>query len=270
MASAVSAAGFDIIVGAGQSNALQSDEPILGERAEDARVHIWEGETSRVVESSETYLLPEFAREYVRTLAPERRVLLVSAAEGATGFTTSSLQPCPPGYKPGVGTWNRELVDDPENLYLRLVTRVTDALHANAGSRLVCLLWSQGESDCIREPFLDEREYAARLDDLIVTFRADVGVRDLPAIIGSMVPEWYQETAERRSIARALEETPSRLPFVSYVWGPSGLPKTDEPIHWATEAQQIRGTEMATSGLARALRNTDPVGNPLADSAHEG
>ncbi len=259
MASAVSVTGFDIIVGAGQSNALQSDEPILGERVVDARVHIWEGETSRVVESSETYLLPEFAREYVRTLAPDRRVLLVSAAEGATGFTTSSLDPCPPGYKPGVGTWDRELVGDPVNLYGRLVDRATNAVQSNAGSRLVCLLWSQGESDCIREPFLDEREYAARLDDLIVTFRADVGVPDLPVIVGSMVPEWYRETVERRSIATALEETPFRLPFVSYVWGPSGLPKANEPIHWATAAQQVRGKEMATSGLGEAISNTEAV-----------
>lgn len=260
---------FDIIVGAGQSNSLQSDDPLRGVRDVDDRIWTWEGGRPRRIEPDETYLLPEFARAYVEHLPPSRHALIVSCGEGATGFTTSSLDPVPDGYQPGVGTWDRTLTSDPCNLYERMISRVTAALAFSPESRLVCMLWSQGESDCIRDPHLDELSYSDRLDDLIEQLRKDLVTLDLPVVIGSMVPEWYEQSPERMAVASALARTPERLPRTGFVWGPVAMPKLDEPIHWSTQAQFVRGAGMAKEGLMEALVNqvlSAPIG-PGAFSA---
>lgn len=255
-----------IVVGGGQSNNTQSDTTIPV-AVPDARLYKWDGANIVALPDTETYLLPSFARQYANTLPKGDWVLIVPAAVGSTGFTSTSITPAPGGYHnyPSPGTWDRTLTADTNNLYLQMVTKTNAAKAAATASTsgavtVDALLWSQGEDDT---PFLTETQYAAKLDDLIAAFRTDMGNTLLPVIIGSMVPEYaYARTqVNTAGVAAALSNTPARTFATAFAWGPEGLPKNGEVIHYSTQAQIKRGP-LFLDGLYRARVNraaTKPV-----------
>lgn len=180
-----------IVVAAGQSNATQADATLPNAAVIDYRCWRWDYNTNTIVQmtAAETYLLPAFAREYANTLPAGDWILVVPAAIGSTGFTSTSITPAPAGYHnygSSPGTWDRTLTADPVNLYTRMVNMVnsarTAALLITSTVTIDALLWSQGEEDT---PFLTETEYAAKLDDLIATFRTAFSDTVLPVIISS-------------------------------------------------------------------------------------
>lgn len=253
------------IVGMGQSNMTQSDTS-LPVAVEDSRIYRWNSLNSTIepMPASETYALPQYAREYARTLPKGDWILVVQAAMGATGFTTTTITPVPAGFVAGTGTWDRS-IGDPVNLPARAVTATLDArtaaLAAGASSVVIAaMLWSQGEGDT---PRLDEAAYGAKLDDLISWFRAQVSTPNLPILVGSMVPEYGYLRGQTYTddVAAALARTPARVQRSAFAWGPEGLPKQGEIIHYSTAAQVIRG-RLFLEALSRARINvtgTKPV-----------
>ncbi|MBW4813355.1 sialate O-acetylesterase [Rhodococcus qingshengii] len=253
-----------IIAGLGQSNMTQADASLPGVAALDYRCYRWDWNTNTIVQmtAAETYLLPAFAREYANTLPAGDWILIVPAAIGSTGFTSTSITPAPAGYHnygSSPGTWDRTLTADPVNLVPRAVNMINAAKAAalllTGTVTIDALLWSQGEEDT---PFLTESEYAAKLDDLIAFFRTSFSDPVLPFVVGSLVPEYAAARGQVNTagIAAALSATPQRTgnSAVAFVYGPEGLPKNNEIIHYSTQGQLQRG-RLFLDGLRRARLN---------------
>lgn len=253
-----------IVAGLGQSNMTQADAALPGAAVLDYRCYRWDWNTNAIVQmtAAETYLLPAFAREYANTLPAGDWILIVPAAIGSTGFTSTSITPAPAGYHnygSSPGTWDRTLTADPVNLVPRAVNMINAAKAAalllTSTVTIDALLWSQGEEDT---PFLTESEYAAKLDDLIAFFRTSFSDTVLPFIVGSLVPEYAAARGQINTagIAAALSATPQRTgnSAVAFVYGPEGLPKNNEIIHYSTQGQLQRG-RLFLDGLRRARLN---------------
>ncbi|WP_080735984.1 sialate O-acetylesterase [Rhodococcoides fascians] len=252
-----------IIPGLGQSNNTQSDTS-LPVAVDDDRLRKWDGAAIVPLPASETYLLPQFAREYAKTLPKGDWVLVVPAAVGSTSFTSTTITPLPAGFVAGTGTWDRT-IGDPVNLPANAVTATNAAkaaaVAAGASSiEIPAMLWSQGEGDT---PRLTEAQYGAKLDDLIAWFRTQVNAPNLLVLVGSMVPEYSyaRGQANTAGVAAALARTPARVQRTAFVWGPEGLPKQGEIIHYSTAGQVVRG-RLFLDALMRARVNvtaTKPV-----------
>jgi hypothetical protein len=249
-------APLDIVIVAGQSNATKRSSLPVTTRENDSRV--WESTdgTAMYLSSGVPWLGSGFGRGYAKNTG--RGVLLVHAASGSSGFSSSSISPAPSGYHySAAGTWDSALVADPINLYEIMITRALAALAlVGTGGRIVGVLWSQGEED--RSAALaDPTWYKTKLDALIAETRSDLGIADLPFIIGSLTPENVRTAGGGGPVVDSLlEDTPRRVVRTSYVPGPAGLVETGgDGIHWAPQGQEIRGHMMAGAGLDQAVMN---------------
>jgi hypothetical protein len=253
---------MDILVGAGQSNMGASDLLASGVEAPEISPLIYMySPTTRTIINVRTAsagnraswiprALYAFAVEYVKNqLQPGRAVLMVNSGVGSSGFSTTSIVPAPAGYynvndsqgnpRTDVGSWEVGFTADPYNNYVKTVNWTTWALaDSPATSAVKAFLWSQGESDTGRTPI----QYTTQLDLLLNSFRTAFSVPTLPALIGSMVPDWVDTSSSAvKAIQTALEDTPRRVERTAYAFGPGGLPDFSHPIHWSAQGQLARG-----------------------------
>lgn len=254
-----------IIVAGGQSNAAVSAgvSPPAGLFETNPRLWKWNRATGAIVPlpTSEGFLLPSFAREYIKTVPDDVHVLVVPCAWGETGFTTTSLA-SQSGYTTVTnGTWDRTLTADPKNLYAMMVAdlaaaRVAAAPLSSEAPKVAALLWSQGEADIA----LTESAYAAKLDDLIAQFRTDTGLSTLPVLIGSMTPEYVAQTSAAVPVQTALTDTPRRVQRTAFIHGPKGLTRSDQAnhIHYSMPGQNRRG-RLFCEALPRAIWNYNGI-----------
>jgi hypothetical protein len=167
-----------------------------------------------------------FAREYVNAglLAPGRRLLLVRAAVGGTGFADKHWGPR-------------------DDHYLNML-RMTEAALA-LGGELKALLWHQGETDaCFHE---SEAAYAANLRGLLRGVRVKFGAPGLPFVAGDFVRQWERDNAQACApvvaALRGMCAAESPAAFVET----TGLPSNDEAIqngdtiHFSRAAQYALG-----------------------------
>jgi len=263
----------DIVILAGQSNAMDKSDWITSGPIDvaDSRVLHWDEATGQpvTIPTDHSYLGLYFAQSYLREF-PNRRVIIIPAAVGSTGFTSTSLASPPAGYHAATGavkgTWDRTLTADTNNLYARMVTLANAAktwVASNApGSptQIQAVVWSQGEEDA---RILTQAQYAAKLDDLITQFRIDMSdtFNKMPFIIGSFTPEvnFYDATLPL-DVPYALEDTPRRKQFTSFVYGPRNFTKYNENVHYSVQGQKERGRLMVEA-LRRARSNSN-LNNP--------
>lgn len=262
--------GVDILIVAGQSNATERSSLPAAVAATDPRVLQYNPTTNTIAAapgSATDWIGNAFGREYVRR-NPSRRLLIVPAALGSSGFTTTSVTPPAAGYSyvAGAGTWDRTLTSDPVNLYSQMITKALAArtvarANFDSTSQFLGVLWSQGESD---RGTLTESQYATKLDDLIATARTDLGVSDLPFIIGSMTPETISDnTTGTAAIHAALLDTPRRVQRTSFIYGPAdSIEHLNSRLHWSPQGQAVRAHQMASVGLYRARLNV-ATGKPV-------
>lgn len=198
---------YDIIILAGQSNAVGCGKgPVENAYVPDPRIlwltddakltYIHEGDllkidkmnpptktTVTVAEEEVTdgwiigkFILPFAARYAEQCLEPDRKVLIVHAAVGGTGFARKE--------------WG---IDAP--LYERLVRLTGEALNMNPENRIVAFLWHQGEHDAFENADWDpERRYqfyktnlTRMLDDYFARFGK------MPFVAAGFCDEWYLE-----------------------------------------------------------------------------
>lgn len=253
----------DILIVAGQSNATERASLPATVAVSDVKVLQYNPANNTIAPvpaAAVDWLGNAFAREYVRR-NPSRRVLIVPVALGSSGFTTTSVTPPAAGYNyvAGAGTWDRTLTSDPVNLYSQMITKSLAARTlirstTDPTAQFLGVLWSQGESD---RGSLTEAQFGAKLDDLIAQARIDLGVSDLPFIIGSLTPEVIAaNSAGTAAINAALLDTPRRVQRTSYVWGPQdSVQFGNAGLHYSPQGQAVRGREMANAGLYRAQLN---------------
>lgn len=116
---------------------------------------------------------------------------------------------------------------------------------------LKAILWHQGESDAnARSAPL----YAERLRALIQRFRTDLGIPDLPVIIGELgrfdAKPW---DAAREKVDSVHREIPSLVPHTAFV-SSAGLVDKGDATHFTAESARALGVRFAEAYLALVHR----------------
>lgn len=179
-----------------------------------------------------------FAKRYIESglLDPDRKILIVNAAVGGTGFA-----------RPEWGIGNV--------LYNRLLSLTDYAIGYDGGdNRIVAFLWHQGEHDSVENPdFSPEKRYETHKRNLSAMFGdfisryADKAGGKIPFIAGGFCDEWYEQNKVAcDAVLRAIRETISELggAFVDTHGLLSNNQKTanGDGIHFCRESAHILGS----------------------------
>lgn len=172
-----------------------------------------------------------FAAKYAQTyLEADRKILIVNAAVGGTGFA-----------RPEWGVGNV--------LHTRLINMVAEALSYNPENRVVAFLWHQGEHDAFENAAWDvEKRYTTHKANLTATINdiyTHFGFAAVPFIAGGFCDEWYLENKEAcDAVLKAIRECcAQRGSFVETAGLLSNNQKTGngDPIHFCKESLHILG-----------------------------
>lgn len=165
-----------------------------------------------------------FGKEYLKNyLQPERSVLIIPCGFGGTGFSDNR--------------WNKG-----DDLYNDAINRVNHILKNSPNSRLVAILWHQGERDI-------DTNYQEALDAMILNMRKDIkdaNASQVPFILGGMVPYWVDQDDERKDVERIIKSTPQRIPFTGFAdpRKPFVISKPDnreDEVHYDANGQRELG-----------------------------
>ena len=156
----------------------------------------------------------DFARYYLnRDAAPKNPVLIVGCGMAGSSFMTNN--------------WSKG-----DNLYEDLIERTNSIIKQYPHSRVVVILWQQGESD------IENCNYQNDLDSMIVNMRSDIlHETNIPFLLGGMVPYWTNLQNDRIKLQNIIKETENRLENCFYV-DPEGISKPDNEfdiIHFSHE-----------------------------------
>ncbi|PZT93647.1 MAG: hypothetical protein DI630_26775 [Gordonia sp. (in: high G+C Gram-positive bacteria)] len=254
--------GRDLIILAGQSNMsgrgaaydLTRLDPIDQTVEQFGTSGTWANQISVAVEPLAMHDVPSgigpgrvFASWYRQSVPPNRRVLLVPVARGSTTFYGGS------GY-----TWLVGGASGKVNLYANMITQAKAALAAaGPNSRIVAVLWVQGESDGTY--LTSQTNYRNALDALIDATRTDLGIADLPFVIGQIPYECRTDAAQfaadvlaaRVAIDGVQVDTPRRKTRTAFAYGPVGTINSDK-LHYNAPGQRILGRSMFSAYLRAA------------------
>ena len=168
-----------------------------------------------------------FAKRYVEEglLEPGRKVLIVRAAVGGSGFLRHFWQ---------MGDF----------LYERMLRLIDASLATGEGSRLMGLLWHQGEHEAA---FInDPKIYHDQLKAVLESVRERYNVPDLPIICGGFCSEWAEKNQpisdEIMAVIRAVAEELGGV-YIDTADLPSNNQKNGDgdEIHFCREALQELG-----------------------------
>ena len=230
--------GFDIIIVAGQSNAIgygkgpYEDLQIPNEQSQifqigrggsnDGKIipaHEQLDHWSKLKDNTGVGFAMTFARQYARKLrAPNRRILLVPAAHNGTDILLWSVP---------------RSLEEPTlytKLYFDMILRTRSALQASAAvpqrNRVVAVLWHQGEANLsamIRNQLSESGKtvpnpaaYEPRLVQLIQSLRKEFSER-LPFLMGQVMPDSDADHPIRKEFDQRLETLAKRIPCVAFV-----------------------------------------------------
>ena len=272
------AQGYDVIIVAGQSNAVgrglgeSREDPVytreadrvfqLGRFGEDDGKIIpaseplqhW-GQTPGKNGDRKGFAYP-FALRYAHDLAKPRKVLLVPVARGSTSILL----------------WDQERqdfthggIDDSESslLWDDMVKRTRQALASHPGNRLVAVLWQQGEADVnalanprsALHPFMTGRVlYQAKLEELRANLRV---IFDVPGhdpfmfLVGELSETWapikgapvgkVAKDAIDGAMKAAVESDPTGASHLVSSAGITGVNPGEDGLHFSAEGAHRLG-----------------------------
>ena len=255
---------FDLVVVAGQSNAVGCGRPVAPRASQPADPRLWQYTQATAVGPAPGQIVPLTeplygigsdgsegagpAPEFCRVLAPyyNRTFLVNPCAYGGTGLVHGRWSP-----------FDHEVGD----LYVNMI-KTTRALLSKPDVRFFALIWLQGEYDSLGS--VSGADYRWYLDTLIDQFRTDIDVIDAPVMIGSMVPSWINTAGNGTAAALHSEmyHAPSRRPGVQFVQGPDGPGQDAGGIHYTAAQARELGRRMAYNFQMRPLPPKVPV-NPV-------
>lgn len=258
-----SEAGYDIIVVAGQSNAVGNGK---GESsytfANEGKIYELCGEYNAYVEGvgeeakivvnriSRRYFIRlaktdvgsawnkydnfalRFATEYLNNnLSPKRQILIVQTAVSGTGFAKEH--------------WGVE-----EVLYERTCSMVRHALSIEGKNRVVAFLWHQGEHDTEANPTFSFNErkdyYYDKLNQLVMSFRSEFGL--IPFVCAGFTKQFCEMwPTQSLAVYEAIEKVVSENRKSAFVINTNDLLSNDEKVndgdvyHFCKESQSILG-----------------------------
>jgi hypothetical protein len=199
-----------------------------------------------------------FGRALLADSAPDRRVLLVPAAQGSTSLTrVDAVQKFTWDPSPEHGSVEAGLT----NLYANATTQIDNALALDPDNRLVAIIWAQGESDAnaiASAPTAAGRtaakaKYADRLLELESGLAARYGA--VPFLVGGMVPEWIGSNGPRQDIDAVHRGLSTLRPEVAYVAGVSGHANAGEDfIHYDAAGARLMGAGFYAAYLRQTGR----------------
>ena len=223
--------GYDIIIQAGQSNAegngwgyldtpFEPNDNILyfadsfqlgGAINDKFSVMPAQEKRSTTTGNLKNEFALSFAQDYLYSdLYHEgRKILIVRAAVGATGFSDNGINDL---------NWLPE-----SNLYPRMVKAVQDALKLEFSAtneyknRLVAFLWHQGETDA--HSYADarmtytkaEETYYENLSTLLTNFKTTFNCPNLPFLCADFVQDWKQNRSEIKNYAPLISSAQKRI-----------------------------------------------------------
>lgn len=163
-----------------------------------------------------------FAKLYADAyLSENRKVLLIPCGKTGAGFMNNF--------------WNSS-----NTCFQDAAARTRFVLNKYRRSKLVAILWHQGEND------IDNLNYQADLDYFIQGLRNELAANVTPIILGGMVPYWVSLDSNRMATQQIIKETPERLPNVGYAdptW-PYPIQKADDSLdilHYNAKGQRELG-----------------------------
>lgn len=235
---------FDIIILAGQSNAegtglgeveqkFVPDEKIMAMDAPRMGIDYLDAPfTFEIADEREAdgqkygVFALKFAEEYVKEgyLAQDRKVLIIRAAIGGTGFIGKQ--------------WHME-----GKVYLKMLEMIDYALSLNKENKIVAMLWHQGEHDAFGGNTKDV--FYGQLKALTNSIRSRYG--NIPFMAGDFVNEWktkYIELCE--PIVDAIRQIVAEMGTSAFI-ETSDLQSNNQKIgngddiHFCREALQVVG-----------------------------
>ena len=198
--------GYDIILNIGQSNTHYGDEGIF----EVPFIHEDIMQLGRFKENDMEIIAAQeplehhtqlnqsigfattFAELYRRKhLESGRKVLIIPCGQAGSGFQDS---------KWNIGGY----------LYTDAHRRVEHIYRYASKSKLVAILWHQGEND------IGNSHYQKDLDKFIVAIRKQLKNETAPFILGGMVPYWVSLDPQRQEIQSIIKSTANRIDNSGY------------------------------------------------------
>lgn len=262
-----------LFIAAGQSNMSGRGTPVGAEYdVVDQRILQYGFKQQRIVpgtvpldmHDTSTGLSPAtvFAREYLKNQPAHVSALIVPAAHGGCGFTTTGENPPPAGYTyvAGGGCW-QVTNQGPVNLFADMIAQAQAAIARatelfGAAPKLKGLLWHQGEADSAR---LNESEYATYFDALVNGLRTALAAPSLAVVVGEMSPDWTARNVVAAGVMAAHIQTPARFESAGFAYGPPNTGRHGDDVHYSREGVKRLGRSMLAA-FERAQLNL--VGNP--------
>jgi len=257
---------YDIIIQAGQSNSQGCG---LGETAEEytdrEEVLYFTPEFTVEIAREDVYEWGKqnnfslaFAREYVKAdLKRGRKLLILRAAVGGTGFSDKRWGPEDDLYlrmmemiRRALWQMTKNLTSSPHSTLHAPHSDITSQFSAlnsqfNMGSRLIALLWHQGETDAVNG--MSKELYYENLKWLVESVRNGFGCPKLPFIAGDFVSEWKNKNIKAcEPIIAATRELCQNIGNAAFV-ETAGLKSNNEDhgngddIHFSRDALNILG-----------------------------
>lgn len=256
---------------AGQSNMSGRARPFTGRDTPDRRVYQY-GAKRRELERATVPLdmhdtpagmsyATVFAREYLRRVPEHVAVLLIPAAHGGTGFTSTTEDPPPPGYsKHAGGTWQVGYTASAVNLYDEMLAQTSEAIttatqHFNAPVMVKALLWHQGETDAMNG--VTEADYGTYMRALIDGVRSHVGDARLPVVMGGMSPDWMAGYPAALPIHYAHAGLLVSRSNTAFTPGSAGTGRFGDEIHYGLDGIEALGARTARGYLSAIANHAD-------------
>lgn len=231
--------GYDVILVVGQSNTLSGVGYV--DRLDRGDPKLFQlgrylDEDYKIIAASEPFqhynyyavtgkigFVMQFAKLYSKN-NPDRNILIIHCGEEGTGFSNHHWSP------------GEKNFDD-------AVDRTNYVINKYHGSKLVVILWHQGEQD------VGFSGYQYYLDSMIKSMRNSIvhtGGGVVPFILGGMVPYWVAQDPTRQAQQKVIADTKNRLPMIGYAdpTSPDAIVKKDkdkEPYHFDAAGQRELG-----------------------------
>ena len=144
----------------------------------------------------------------------------------------------------GGSSINSWLKGSKDGYYEEAISRIRIA--AQQGGVLKAILWHQGESDCS-----NTEAYKQKLISLMRDLREDLGMPDLPVIVGQISQwNWTKREAGTVPFNQMIKKVSSFIPYSDWVSSKGlGWYKDEKDPHFNTEAQLLLGKRYAKKVL---------------------
>lgn len=241
--------GYDIFLIIGQSNASGSGLPVLTTVYDTPHPRVkqyacsgtYNGTIMQGLDPTENVpadpsegvgFAMQFGREWAKRTPSNREVLIIPAAVGGTALVGGPWAVGGAHYNTAVAAANAAVAA------------------AGPNSRVVAMLWAQGEGDAVANR--TQSQYAAALDAMITGLRTAItNASNSIFVVGSMVPEWRNApNGSSLAIHAAHVDTPNRVANSLFVDGPSAMNQDTGGIHYSAAGARELGRRMCAAMFA--------------------